>query len=395
MSLKKPIRSLTWKNWLLLFLLTILLFVCFLFYNTGNFVFEGEGEVLTKLDNTREMISRKKYKPPYSFIFVNVAKDLELVKDENGGDNVITDRQKLSSFFKILADRNQHTYLIADIFFDIPSDHDNVLASELRRLRHVVFPKHLSDSGILPSVITVPSAVADYNTNTKRFSKFRLIYRDSLKTIPVIIHEELQHVKYSTRSWGVFCNGSYCMQPIAPRYYIKPEQFIDSRDYPYFNLGDLLILSGDSSFYDQFLKNRFILLGNFETDVHATPVGKMPGTLILLNTYLSLLNGKHQPSAWWFVTVFVLFFLINLYLLFGEIKIPKIPDGKKWWQLFINNQVNGFLANFISIAALCLLITIVSDFIFHVTPHTFIIFMYIIIYQGFTKYYNAWKKERN
>jgi hypothetical protein len=393
MQLNKPLKAFTWKNWAVVFLLTVLLFFIFIFSNNRDYSFSGEEQLLTKIDVVKDMVFTPHYKSPYDLVFINVAKDLELVKDENGGDIAITDREKLASFFKILADRNEHKYLISDIFFDLPSDHDSLLTGEIKRLKRAIFPKHLSDTGVLPSVIPVPSAVADYNTNTKQFSKFRLLYRDSLKTLPVTIHEELQGVKYSSSFWGVFCNGNYCLQTISPRYYIRPYQLQVTKVYPYFNLGELLVLSNDSSFYDQFLKNRFIAIGNYETDVHSTPIGKMPGTLILLNTYLSLLNGKQQPGGWWFITIFIFFFVINLYLFFGKVNVPRIADKKKWWHVFIQEQLNGQLASIFSIVGLCLIISVFSELVFNIKPNSFIIFIYIITCQGLIKYYKIWAQE--
>jgi hypothetical protein len=393
MQLNKPLTTFTWKNWALVLFLTLLLFFIFLFSNNRDYIFSGEEQILTKIDVGKDMIFTPHYKPPYNFVFINVSKDLELVKDENGGDIPITDREKLATFFKILADRDQHTYLLSDIFFDLPSEHDSALAGEIKRLKRAIFPKHLSDTAVLPSVIPVPSAVADYNTNIKQFSKFRLLYRDSFKTIPVAIHEALQGVKYTHSFWGLFCNNNYCLQTIPPRYYIRPYQLMVSKAYPYFNLGDLLILSNDSSFYDQFLKNKFIVLGNYETDMHFTPIGKMQGVLILLNTYLSLLNGKQQPGGWWFLTIFLFFFLINLYLFFGKVHVPKVTDYEKWWHVFLQEQLNSQLAKIFSVVGLCLGITVISELIFNIKPNTFIIFIYIIACQGLIKYYKLWAAE--
>jgi len=394
MKLIKPIPLLNWKNWLQLMLLTLLLFFAFLFYNNGNFVLDGEESLLTRMDIGREMLLPKTYKAPYRFIFINVGKDLQLTKDDYGADNVITDREKLASFFQLLNNHNKHKYLLADLVFDLPADNDSLLEKELPRLQKVIFPKHLGDSGLLPSVFSVPSAIADYNTSNKKFSKFRLMYGDSLKTLPVAIHEALEGVTYKVKRGSLYCNGKYNLHTIPPRYFIRPYQLQTAKQYPYFNLGDLLVLANDSTFYDQFLEDRFIVLGNFDTDIHITPIGKMPGVLILLNTYLSLKDGRAQPSIAWFTMIFVIFFIINLYVFFGKKPEPKKTDHKTWWQLFIYNLLNGILANFVSIAGLCLMITILSDFIFHIKPYTFIIFMYIIIWQGILKYYQVWKKQQ-
>jgi hypothetical protein len=211
----------------------------------------------------------------------------------------------------------------------------------------------------------------------------------------VILHEQLQHVNYSTGFWGVSCNGRYCLETFSPQYYIRPEQLMETKEYPYFNLGELLVLSGDSSFYNKFLQNKFIVVGNFETDVHETPIGSVPGTLILLNTYLSLLNGKHQPGVWWFIVLFALLFVINTYIFFGKIRMPEIAKKRtKWWQVLIKDQLKSQLANLFSVAAICLLVTIISEFLFHIRPHTFIIFMFIITWQTIIKYHTIWKEQK-
>ena len=395
MQLSKPLKLFTSKNWAWIFLQTVFLFFLFLFYNNGDFVLNGEEKLLTKIDVAKEMLLSNP-KPRYDFVFINVGKDLEVVQDENGGDAIITNRAKLAALFKVLATRNEHRYLLADIYFDLYSENDSLLAVEIKKLNRVIFPKHLSDTGILPTVIPVPAAVADYRTNVKKFSKFRLIYRDSLKTIPVTMHEELQQVSYSTGFLGFFYNGNYCLQTFPPRYYIRPHHLLNTKEYPYFNLGELLVLSNDSLFYNQFLQKKFIVLGNFETDIHETPIGVMPGSLILLNTYLSLLNGKHQPGVWWFIFLFALFFIINMFLFFGKIKVPEIAKNKiKWWQVLIKDQLKSQLANLFSVAGICLLITIISEFMFQIKPHTFIIFIYIISWQSVIKYHTIWKEQRN
>ena len=71
MKLKKSLASFRLPDWLRVFLLTILLFVFFIFYNNSNFVINGEEKVLTKIDVLHEMILPGKFKPPYNFIFIN------------------------------------------------------------------------------------------------------------------------------------------------------------------------------------------------------------------------------------------------------------------------------------------------------------------------------------
>jgi len=62
-------------------------------------------------------------------------------------------------------------------------------------------------------------------------------------------------------------------------------------------------------------KNRIILIGDFlERDLHNTVVGKMGGTLVLLNVFLSLVYGDNLIDIWFFVILFVGYFIISLKL---------------------------------------------------------------------------------
>ena len=375
MPLKKSITLFNRKDWFWVLLLTITLFCFFIFYNNSSFVIPGEEELTTKIDVLDEMILPGKFKPPYDFIFINVGKDLELVQDENGGDNAITDRKKLASFLKILSDSNRHQYLLCDIIFDIPSIHDSLFKQSIIGLKRAVFPRHLGDAGSTNPLFQLPVAVADYHTNTGKFNKFRLIYNDTEKTIPVTLHEQLQKVSYTNRYGTIFCDNKICLQTISPRYYIRPYQLTQSKEYPYFNLGELLLLSNDPGFYNRFLQNKFIIIGNFDTDVHDTPIGKMPGALILLNTYLNLINGRHQLTFWWFLTLFAIFFLINLYMVHGAVTPPQVTKKKGW----VTNIANSLLGKLFSLAGMGIGIALVSELVFGVQCQVFSVLFFILV----------------
>ena len=375
MQLKKPIKSLNGKDWLGILLLSILLFVVFVFYNNSDFVIPGEEDLLTKLDVADEMVMASGFKSPYDFVFINVGKDLELVKDEEGGDNVITDRNKLGSFLKILVDSNRHRFLLCDIVFDLPSPNDSLFRQYILGLQRAVFPKHFGDSAPITSLFPLPLAVADFHTNTGKFNKFRLVYHDTDQTIPVTLHEQLQKVKYTKKYGNLFCNGKLCLQTISPKYYIRSYQLTDSKTYPFFNLGELLVLSNEPSFYKSFLENKFIVIGNFNTDIHDTPVGKMPGTLVLLNTYLNLFFSRQLISVWWVITFFSIFFLINLYLIHGVLDAPQVIRKKSWWA----NIANSVLVKLFSLAGLCIGIALLSELVFGVQCQVFSVLFFILV----------------
>lgn len=374
MPLKKPIHTFDRKDWFWVLLLTLLLFSVFFIYNNSDYVLPGEQSFATKVEVLEDLILPGQFKPPHEFVFINVGKDLSLVKDEEGGDHVITDRDKLGRFMKILADSNRHKFVFCDIIFDLPSPEDAQFSKNIAGLQRVIFPKHISDSSLGELGLSGYSAYADYFTNTGSFNKFRLLQKNKAKSLPVRMHEQLSHVAYQWKYGWLFCNNSICLQTLVPRFFIRPYQLNVTKSYPYFNLGELLQLVNASSFYQQFLANKFIVIGNFETDVHSTSIGSMPGTLILLNTYLNLHFGRQKLTVAWFFTMFLIFFLINLYLIHGIIETPKMESKNGWW----TKVVNSMLVKLFSIGGLCMGILLISDLFFGVQCEVLCIVFFIL-----------------
>ena len=188
--------------------------------------------LLKKIFIVEDLILPNKFKSPYDFVFVNTSKDISLIKDPYDWGNIaITDRNMLRDFFKILADNNnQHSYVLCDLFFEYPSNADTVLFQQISRCKKILFPIHIKDDSLLKPSINVPSAIADYQTYNGKFSKFKLIYKDTLKTIPLVLYEQLDG-KSSTLTY-------LDLRSFAPRYYLRLHQLLESNKYPYHNLGN-------------------------------------------------------------------------------------------------------------------------------------------------------------
>lgn len=323
-------------------------------------------EILSQVNSLRSGLFGNKIRYDHRFVFINVSKDLKLVPDpEEYGAIPITDRNKLAEFFKILADNaNQHYYVLCDIFFEYPSDDDTSLSPQLQRCKNLLFPFHLTNDSVKLPCLPVDAAFSDFITYTGGFSKFKLMYKDSIKTIPLVLLEKIDEKRYPS-TFLDFAN-------IFPHYYITQNQLTNTKKYPYFNLGELLMLSETPTFYDEFLKDKFIVIGNFESDIHDTPVGKMPGPLILLNSYLTIRNESHAGWLWAIFMIAGLSYTSYL-LFFLKVKPPDV--GKRPWLDFI---MEIFVNKYFSFSGICLVLIILSTFIFSVQTNMSAVLMYLL-----------------
>lgn len=315
------------------------------------------------------------------FVFINVSRDQKLVSDPaDYGKISITDRSKLAQFFKILADNgNQHKYVMCDIFFENPDDDDSLLRVETGRCKKLLFPYHLNADTLQKPCIDVPVALSDFVTYTGNFSKFKLLYNDTIHTTPLVLLKQIDNKQYPI-SFPSF-------KSIFPQYYILGNDLLPKKKYPYYNLGELLTLAGIDSFYNDFLKNKFIVIGNFDTDVHQSPVGKIAGPLILLNTYLTLQNNA-TVSWWWLLFMLPALSFISYILFFKKIKAPEV--SKNIWLDFI---LQFFINNYISFSGICLLLVILSSFIFSIQLNIAILLSYLLFITFVKQFYIRHKKK--
>ncbi|MFM6925870.1 MAG: hypothetical protein ACKOU7_10255 [Ferruginibacter sp.] len=360
----------------------VLFFIVLWQVSNSSYTSAVDEEIMKKVNAASTKLFGSNAHYDHDFVFVNVSRDLKLVPDPaEYGEISITDRSKLAQFFKILADNgNKHHFVLSDIFPEYPEDDDSVLLAETKRCKKILFPYHLAGDSIIKPCVDVPSALSDFITNTGDFSKFKLLYGAHIKTTPVALLEEIDKKRYP-RSYLDFTS-------VFPRYYIQPSQLFETKKYPYYNLGELLMLSEADSFYHKFLENKFIVIGNYETDVHNSAVGKMPGPLILLNTYLSIRNRGHI-SWWWALFMITGLGALSYLLFFKKVKAPVIYKHP-WLDLLMQLFVNEYISFF----GICLLLAVLSEFIFSVQVSFSVLLSYLFVVNFLKEFYKRhYKKE--
>jgi hypothetical protein len=265
------------------------------------------------------------------FIFINLAYEKALIAREDGlGNEVITDREKLAALFKVIKKhQNQIKFTVCDVFLQGKSDQDSLLQASVNGIKNIIFPTHFAENGNLEKLdLNVPKAIADYEMAASGFMKFKLFQSDSLATIPVLLAQNLNGNQLHQTNYFYFDGKKPSLNSVIIDYQIRAHELFEQQEYPTVTLSELLMLPDDIIF-SEFLKDRIVVLGDFNTDVHETVFGPTPGTLILLNVYLTLKNGQHIISMWWII------FLILGYAVFSRLMLFPPPEedeqNPKWF----------------------------------------------------------------
>jgi hypothetical protein len=317
--------------------------------------------------------------PKDNFIFINLAYEKALIPlEDNLGNEVITDRAALAKFFKILQQHpGEAKFTICDVFLKGRSPSDRLLSKNITGVPNIVFPTH-PDNNNKPEKLEfkVPSAMANYESADEEFVKFTLLMENQYKTIPVYMYEKLQRRKFSN-DWGLYWdNGNPCLNSVIIDYKIRTNEVFKNGKYPVVNLSELMLMPEDL-IVQEFLKDRIIIMGDFVQDSHKTSFGIMPGSLILLNVYLSLLEGSHLISVGWFIFMIAAFSIYSRIIIFN-------------WQQPYEKSSSKWFVNLLKSATLLGVISVCSYFLFNIG----IQMLFLTIYTGIILFIKKLWKEK-
>lgn len=315
---KKPSK----RKWIISIAHAFVLMAFSMFWLNSNFTYGDERLLVQWSSIFKRVVLKMDQDPPKKdYLFINLAYDKALIPREDGtGKEVITDRKLLTDFFEILK-RHQETvkFTVCDVLLKGNSENDLLLQQSVTGIKQIVFPAQLSDNGDPEKLcIKVPSAIADYQMVNGGFLKFKLFQHKTVPTLPVYLYQQYTGKKIS-RKFGMYFDGHKpMMNALIIDYQIRAHELIEEAEYPVISLSELMLLP-EAIIADEFLKDRFIIMGDFNHDSHETIYGNTPGTLILLNVFLTLMDGHHLINYWW------LLFMLLSYTVFSRLML--FPDS--------------------------------------------------------------------
>jgi hypothetical protein len=363
------------KNLLLSFFNSLLLLFITLLIQYLPYVHPDEVVLLKWYEKINNGLHAKKNNSlGKDIVFVDVSKDLELIAP---GDSIfseakipIVNRQALATFFKE-AKKNSASYrlLVCDLLFEGYSPNDSLLQCSLNGLKKCLFAAY--EEGVVDTRIKLPNAQmgnVEYISNNDLFLKGNVYYRGK-KTLPVRMFETQS--KFNFRKWKgiITLNYQLSFRYVVPHYYLQDFRSPQENDY-YKKIYLGVLLQQDSFFTSPILKDKIIVIGNLERDIHKTTIGEMPGAVILANTYLTFKNAHPWFAFHWFFIFFLTFFALSLRLFSGYTSLEEAV--KKLKTKWIRKYVLSFLAGFGILQ--------ITNFIFYLYTGVFLSIFYSALY---------------
>ena len=102
-------------------------------------------------------------------------------------------------------------------------------------------------------------------------------------------------------------------------------------------------------------------------DTHSTPFGKMAGSVILADIYLSLLNNHHIVNLWYLV--FLLAVLSGLSYMAWFSRMPQVKINLKF---IFSDYLQKYLKSFISYFGFMFLLSLMTLFVFDIQAALFL-----------------------
>ena len=235
------------------------------------------------------------------------------------GNVAVTDHSKLLKLLKFLQGKN-YKYIILDIIFDdnIPQECDDSLRHLISQMPRLLIPTPEIENFKARSISDKYGEVSYYQSNHE-LTKYPY-FLDGKKSLPLKMYEELHGHNVNEHSAPFFkwyTDDGVCTSTIFLTYPFRPPVPINdqmtSRDFVIHKLGKYL---EDSSGLDNLeIENKYILIGDYISDIHHTFVGDMSGTAILFNAYIALVEGRHRISWSIILLIFTLLTVLSYWIL--------------------------------------------------------------------------------
>lgn len=215
----------------------------------------------------------------------------------------VTDRRLLLQLLQHLSEDSTYKYILLDISLskDVRQEEDTTLYHLIASMPRISISmpenEDIADSCLIPKTGEVGYYIAQWEND---FVKYPYL-QNGKKSLPLKMYEDLTgrtitchgvfHTDSTLARSSVFLTYNYTEK--YKIHYLEDKGFID------------MITE------DQYAKDKYVLIGDFEEDIHNTYIGELPGVIINYNAYLALIEGHHLTKTWMFFILFAAFFLLT------------------------------------------------------------------------------------
>ena len=275
--------------------------------------------------------------------FVNVGYDKELanykITETESGKVAITDREKLLKFLAI-AEKAKYKYLFLDIRFekDIITKWDKQLFEQIRRMKNILYACHVDEKGeISKNVFLTDSnhipkyAFNDYWITIFNFNFTRYQYiQDSRKSVALRMYEDMSGKKMTKKEFLYFNDGALCKNcPFIPIKKGINGHEGDGSSSSYLDMGSFLLSMPEEIIIED-MKDKIVVVGDFQNDLHDTYMGSLPGPFLTYLAYKYIDEGKNKVSVPLLLVLTLVFFVLVML----KINYEPMPWLNRWLERF-------------------------------------------------------------
>lgn len=347
------------------------------------------------------------FDPNCPFAFINTGSSSMLV-DKGLGNIVLSDRSRIDQLLqKLNAHPKTGRAIIFDLSFDQETRADSALAHTLANTPGVYIPTPGKDcSAVLAAGLKkVRTGYIDIDVSndwwkfSDKLSKFLLTRPDNSKSLPLIIYEDYLG-RQAHRQWGMlhmgdrfFTNGITIDEHV--RSYMLSDDSTNTTQV-YDIEAAILTLSSDDENAANLLNKKFIVIGNFSTDIHQTVHGTAAGPVIIFNIFYSLIKQENRVRLIWLLLLLVCFSGIIHHAIYGNNPAPiRRLEG------FINRIFGVVAGNIVLYIPLVMILSLISYFFLNVSIEviaascviTILIFLRRCVLNGWLLYKDKQKRS--
>jgi hypothetical protein len=106
------------------------------------------------------------------------------------------------------------------------------------------------------------------------------------------VYAEMNNVEVGKSLGFVWIDGKPAMNTLVLDIRMQPSHLIDEDGFnKVVPIGEILALKNDQLIFETFLKDKIVVIGDFENDLHDSIYGKMPGALLVVNIFEAIRQG--------------------------------------------------------------------------------------------------------
>ena len=326
-------------------------------------------------------------------LYINVAYDKALThytyhNDRTGKDVVmgtveITDREKLLRLLTLLSNTD-YRYIIMDVRFErgyeaLQQGLDTALFRQIQQMRDIVIATH---PGVVPMTDMLDSVTAYndyYSTITAtNFVRYNYIHRGR-PTMPLVAYEELTGNTITPHAAGLFytSDAHLCHKSL----FLGFDKAGTGRDSEQRLGHDILSVDNAQERLKKAAKDKIVVIGDFDNDLHDTYAGRHSGGKLLATALRALERHKHYVN-WWLVLL--------LFGLYSTLTYSMYSD-KRWFEYVpllrdMHFPLAKFFLSFIGYSAVLLLCAFLLALLFDIYLTFFVPSLWLSVLSSYITY---------